>query len=61
MSKSEKLPNIFSNEMKLNGYSKDIPKLAQNATTLAKGYEYGTIVYKAYDIDNMPDEKIYVT
>lgn len=52
-----KTAEYFSNEMKLNGYSKDIPKLAQNTTKLAKGYEYGTIVYKAYDIDNMPDEK----
>lgn len=55
-----KTSEYFSSEMNLHDFNSDIPNLTKYPTDLAKGYAYGSIVYKAYDIDTLPnDETLY--
>ncbi|MDY0277850.1 MAG: DUF3578 domain-containing protein [Acholeplasma sp.] len=53
-----KTADYLSSEMKLQGFDKGIINLGNDLSNLAKGYEYGTIVFKEYDINMMPDDNI---
>ena len=53
-----KTSEYFANEMNLTGFKSDIPNLGKSLTNLTKGYAYGAIVYKEYDIDNLPSDDV---
>jgi hypothetical protein len=55
---ARKTADYFAEEISLENFKVGPIKLGDGLSQLAKGYESGTIVYKEYDIDNLPTEEV---
>lgn len=51
----------FANEMNMEDFDSGIIDLGDDLTDLAKGYAYGSIVHKSYDLNNMPKDQVLYT
>ena len=48
----------FAEEMNMSNFESGILDLGDELTDLAKGYAYGSIVHKAYDLNDMPKDQV---
>ncbi|HHX68320.1 MAG TPA: DUF3578 domain-containing protein, partial [Gallicola sp.] len=54
---ARKTSDYFAEEINLQNFKVGPIKLGNGLSQLAKGYESGTIVYKEYNIDNLPSNE----